>query len=57
MMRCCLSPGRGVDGADLFDASRAGACAVALTNVQRLKCTFTQKALGTWDKDVAPASR
>jgi hypothetical protein len=28
---------------------------VALTDVQRLKCAFTQKALGTWDKDLAPA--
>lgn len=28
---------------------------VALANVQRLKCTFTQKALGTWDKEVAPS--
>ena len=27
---------------------------VALANVQRLKCAFTQKALGTWDKDVVP---
>ena len=26
----------------------------ALTSVQRLKCTFTQKALGSWDKDAAP---
>lgn len=25
---------------------------VALSTVQRLGCTFTQKALGTWDKDV-----
>ena len=24
-------------------------------NVQRLKCTFTHKALGTWDKDLSPA--
>ena len=27
----------------------------ALTSVQRLKCTFTQKALGTWDKDAVPS--
>ena len=27
----------------------------ALTSVQRLKCTFTQKALGSWDKDAAPS--
>jgi hypothetical protein len=27
---------------------------VALANVQRLKCTFTQKVLGTWDKDAVP---
>lgn len=26
----------------------------ALTSVQRLKCSFTQKALGTWGKDLAP---
>jgi hypothetical protein len=29
---------------------------VALANVQRLKCTFTQKALGTWDKDAVPTA-
>lgn len=28
----------------------------SLANVQRLRCTFTQKALGTWDKDVVPAA-
>jgi hypothetical protein len=28
---------------------------VALANVQRLKCSFTHKALGTWEKDLAPA--
>ncbi len=28
---------------------------VALANVQRLKCVFTQKAVGTWEKDLAPA--
>jgi cytochrome c1 len=27
---------------------------VALADVQRLKCTFTQKAVGTWDKALAP---
>jgi len=27
----------------------------ALTSVQRLKCSFTQKALGTWGKDLVPA--
>lgn len=27
----------------------------ALTSVQRLKCTFTQRALGTWDKDAVPS--
>jgi hypothetical protein len=27
---------------------------VALADVKRLKCTFTQKALGTWDKTLAP---
>ena len=27
---------------------------VALANVQRLKCSFTHKALGTWEKDLAP---
>jgi hypothetical protein len=28
---------------------------VALANVQRLKCTFTHKVLGTWEKDLVPA--
>lgn len=28
---------------------------VPLTDVKRLKCAFTQKALGTWDKALAPA--
>ena len=28
---------------------------VALANVQRLKCSFTHKALGTWEKDLVPA--
>ena len=28
---------------------------VGLANVQRLKCTFTHKALGTWEKDLVPA--
>jgi hypothetical protein len=28
---------------------------VALADVQRLKCAFTHKALGTWQKDLAPA--
>lgn len=28
---------------------------VALTDVQRLKCAFTHKALGTWEKDLVPA--
>jgi hypothetical protein len=27
---------------------------VPLANVQRLKCSFTQKALGTWEKDLVP---
>ncbi len=27
---------------------------VALANVQRLKCSFTHKALGTWEKDLMP---
>jgi hypothetical protein len=27
---------------------------VALTDVKRLKCTFTHKALGTWDKVLVP---
>src|SRR4030095_15560022 len=27
----------------------------ALTGVHRLKCTFTQKAIGTWDKDAVPS--
>jgi hypothetical protein len=30
------------------------AAPVALSSVQRLRCTFTQRALGTWDKDVVP---
>jgi hypothetical protein len=29
---------------------------VALANVQRLKCAFTVKALGTWDKEMVPSS-
>jgi hypothetical protein len=28
---------------------------VPLANVQRLTCSFTQKVLGTWEKDLAPA--
>ena len=28
---------------------------VALANVQRLKCSFTHKAVGTWEKDLVPA--
>lgn len=28
---------------------------VALESVQRLKCSFTLKALGTWQKDLTPA--
>ena len=37
-------------------ASHAQAPApVALANVQRLKCAFTHKALGTWEKDLTPA--
>ena len=28
---------------------------VALATVQRLKCTFTHKALGTWERDLVPA--
>lgn len=28
---------------------------VALADVKRLKCAFTQKALGTWEKDLVPA--
>ena len=28
---------------------------VALADVQRLKCAFTHKALGTWEKDLVPA--
>jgi hypothetical protein len=27
---------------------------VALANVQRLKCSFTLRALGTWEKDLVP---
>jgi hypothetical protein len=30
------------------------AAPVPLASVQRLRCTFTQKALGTWDKDAVP---
>jgi hypothetical protein len=30
--------------------------AVPLSSVQRLKCTFTQKVLGTWDKDAVPTA-
>jgi hypothetical protein len=28
---------------------------VALADVNRLRCAFTQKALGTWDKELTPA--
>ena len=28
---------------------------VPLADVKRLKCAFTQKAVGTWDKELAPA--
>lgn len=28
---------------------------VALANVQRLKCAFTHKVVGTWEKDLVPA--
>ena len=28
---------------------------VSLATVQRLKCSFTQKVVGTWDKDAAPS--
>ena len=28
---------------------------VALADVQRLKCAFTHKAVGTWEKDLVPA--
>jgi hypothetical protein len=28
---------------------------VALANVQRLKCSFTHRVLGTWEKDLVPA--
>ena len=29
---------------------------VALATVQRMKCAFTVKALGTWDKDTVPTA-
>ena len=39
-----------------IQAPRAQAPAsVPLANVQRLKCGFTHKALGTWEKDLVPA--
>ena len=47
-------------GSDRFHAlgirtSHAQAPApVALADVQRLKCAFTHKAVGTWEKDLVP---
>lgn len=36
--------------------SAQGPSAAVLADVQRLKCTFTQKVVGTWDKDQAPTA-
>ena len=49
-----LLPGRGVDGPHLIADSRA--VAGALSSVQRLKCAFTHKVVGTWEKDMTPAA-
>ena len=56
MMRCCpclVLVLIALAGSTPYAQSRSP---VALTNVQRLKCTFTQKALGTWDKDAVPTA-
>ena len=55
MMRCrpCLA----IVFVGLTNLAHAQAPApVALANVQRLKCMFTQKVIGTWDKASVPAA-
>ena len=54
MMRCCLCLAV-VLVALTWSTHAQTAAPVALADVQRLKCTFTHKALGTWDKDAVPA--
>jgi hypothetical protein len=54
MMRCCLC-GAVVLVALTWSTHAQTAAPVALADVQRLKCTFTHKALGTWDKEAVPA--
>lgn len=39
-------------GGDVTFAQTPGS--IPLGEVKRLKCAFTQKALGTWDKELAP---
>lgn len=53
MMRCCLRVA--VVLIALIGSPLHAQTPAALTSVQRLKCTFTQKAIGTWDKDAVPA--
>lgn len=52
MMRCCWR--LAVMVLVLNDSGLHAQTPAALTSVQRLKCTFTQKALGSWDKDAVP---
>ena len=53
MMRCCLR--LAVVLFALIGSTLHAQTPAALTSVQRLKCTFTQKALGSWDKDAVPS--
>ena len=53
MMRCCLR--FAVVLFALIGSTLHAQTPAALTSVQRLKCTFTQKALGSWDKDAVPS--
>lgn len=53
MMRCCLRLAVVLFAA--IGSTLHAQTPAALTSVQRLKCTFTQKALGTWDKDAVPS--
>ena len=51
-MRCCLR--LAVVLFTVIGSTLHAQAPAALTSVQRLKCTFTQKALGSWDKDAVP---
>jgi len=53
MMRCCLR--FVVVMMALIGSPLDAQTPAALTSVQRLKCTFTQRAVGTWDKDAVPS--